>query len=131
MPSPYPRGVRVMDEANLDRHEPSVRTASTRPQHLVSQGLQPCNSPVLSPNPINIWCGSDPDPGQLVLVVREVHQARARDGGEATRGFVVGLALEFQGADEVPASPGGEPGLDQAIEPLGIADDVRDEPIDG
>src|SRR5690349_14823550 len=71
------------------------------------------------------------DPGQLVLVVEEVHEPRAGDCGEVPRRLVVGRALELDGAYEAPARPRGDPGLDEAKEARGVADDVAEEPIDG
>src|SRR5207249_4154415 len=70
-------------------------------------------------------------PGQLVLVVEQVAELRARDGGEAPGGLVIGRTLELDGADKMPAGSGGEPALDQRLQPRRIADDVRKQPIHG
>ena len=47
----------------------------------------------------------DFDPGQLVLVVKEMAQLRARDGGETAGGLMIRLALELDRADEPAAGP--------------------------
>ena len=41
---------------------------------------------------------------------------------------MVGFALKFQGADDV-SSPRRHPALDQPEQPLGVADDVREQPV--
>src|SRR5437868_1172801 len=69
-------------------------------------------------------------PGQLVLVVEQVAQLRARDRGEAAGYLVVGRTLEFDRADEVAAGSGGKPALDQRQKPRRIAHDIREQPID-
>src|SRR5437660_3823916 len=69
-------------------------------------------------------------PGQLVLVVEQVAQLRARDRGEAAGGLVVGRTLEFDRADKVSAVSGREPALDQRQEPRRIAHDIGKQPID-
>src|SRR5438105_4926558 len=70
------------------------------------------------------------DPGQLVLVVKEVAQLRAGDRGKARRGRVIGLALKLDRADQAAAGGGRKPALDQAQETQGIADHVGEQPID-
>src|SRR6266404_3216947 len=72
----------------------------------------------------------DFDPGQLVLVVKEMAQLRARDGGETAGGLMIGLALELDRADETAAGAGAEPALDESQEPLRITHDIREQPVD-
>src|SRR6202022_840005 len=71
----------------------------------------------------------DFDPGQLVLVVKEMAQLRARDGGKAAGGLMIRLALELDRADETAAGAGGEPALDERQEAGRIAYDIRKEPV--
>src|SRR4051794_6788109 len=72
-----------------------------------------------------------PDPGELVLVVVEMQQTRARDRGEALCRRMIRLALEFERADEVAHQTRHQPALDQRQQPRGIADDIAEEPVDG
>jgi len=65
-----------------------------------------------------------------VLVVKEVAQLRAGDGGEAARRVVIGFALELDRADKTAAGPGSEPALDQCQEPRWVAHDIRKQPVD-
>jgi hypothetical protein len=55
---------------------------------------------------------ADFDPGQLVLVVKEMAQLRARDGGQTAGGLMIRLALELDRADETAAGSAGKPALD-------------------
>ena len=48
---------------------------------------------------------AQPQEHQLMLVVGAVEHHRAGDGGEFGDGGVVGLALEFDGAAEIPRPP--------------------------
>src|SRR6185369_8055394 len=96
--------------------------------HPVPDGTCRENSP--SP-PSSELAAIQPDPGQLMLVVVEMEQARARDRGEALGARQIGLALEFERADEVSRQPGGKPALDEGEQPRGIADDVAEEPVHG
>ena len=52
-------------------------------------------------------------PGQLVLVVEEMTELRAWNGGKAAGSVVVGFALELDRAHEVAAGAACEPTLDQ------------------
>src|SRR5437763_14461334 len=70
------------------------------------------------------------DPGQLVLVVKEVAQPRAGDRGEARRGGMIGVALELDRADKTAAGARSEPALDQSQRPGRVADHVGEQPID-
>lgn len=75
-------------------------------------------------------CRPQQRPGQFVLVVVQMHEARAGNGGKGGRRGVVRLALELQGADEVACAARIEPAADQCQQTRRIADDVREEPID-
>src|SRR5215831_10931797 len=72
----------------------------------------------------------EPYPGQFVLVVVEMHQPGAGNGGEAAGRGVIGLALEFEGADEIAGAPAFQPTLDEAEEPRRVTDHVAEEPVD-
>src|SRR5215469_7820613 len=60
----------------------------------------------------------------------KMQKSRARDRREAGRDFVVRGALEFQRADEPQGWTRFPPAIDQAQQPLGIADDIGEQPID-
>src|SRR5260370_6207185 len=78
----------------------------------------------------SLQASGKPCPGELVLVVVEVQQPRARKGGEAARGLVVRGTLELERADEATAGTGVEPALDQPKKPRRVAHHVREQPID-
>src|SRR5688500_8382058 len=72
---------------------------------------------------------SKPDPGQLVLVVMEMQEPRARDRREFPHRFEIRLALELDGAGKAANGPCLEPFPDQREQARRIADDVREQPI--
>src|SRR5215468_760240 len=72
----------------------------------------------------------EPYPGQFVLIVVEMHEPGAGNGGEAAGRGVIGLALEIEGADEIGGASTLQPALDEAQEPRRVADYVAEEPVD-
>src|SRR5688572_26765452 len=72
---------------------------------------------------------SKPDPGQLVLVVMEMQEPRARDRRECPHRLEVRLTLELDGAGKAANGPGLEPFPYQREQARRIADDVREQPI--
>src|SRR6516165_11195455 len=69
-------------------------------------------------------------PGQLVLVVKQMPQLRARNGGKAARDLVLGRPLKFDRADKIAAGRGGAPAFHEGQEPSRVADDIREQPVD-
>src|ERR1051325_11010184 len=69
-----------------------------------------------------------PDPGQLMLVMKQMAQDRSRDRSKTRRRFVVGRPLEFDRADKAAANPGLQPALDERQQPRRIADHVGKQP---
>src|SRR5262249_23006219 len=65
-----------------------------------------------------------------MLVVMQVQKLRARNGGKVAHRLEVGRALELERADEAADRAGLPPLLHQAQQPLRIAHDIREQPID-
>ena len=67
----------------------------------------------------------------LTLMGMAMEEESDRNLGEASCRREIGLALEFERADEVARQPGSEPALDESEQPRGIANDVAEEPVHG
>src|SRR4051794_2788135 len=59
----------------------------------------------------------------------EMQEPRSRNGSKLPHAVEIGLALEFDGANEVADEPTGEPGLHQRQQPLRVAHDIAEQPI--
>src|SRR5271163_5358080 len=97
------RSAAVRDTSATSHPSSANASAQARPipfEAPVTSALRPLKPSSIRPSPTEDGILSDSAPGQLVLVVEQVAELRARNRGEAAGGFVIGRALELDRANE-------------------------------